>query len=141
MKTIWVIEDGSYSDYRVVGVFSTREAAEVVHKALKGDSSYYSGEINEWPLNPAVAELNAGMSQWLVHMLKNGDTERVEKLEMARYDIQGEVRVWERTQAPAYRGKGVPDIINATVWATDKDHALKIVNEHRLRMIASGEFK
>jgi hypothetical protein len=42
--------------------------------------------------------------------------------------------------APAYRGKGFPDVLNATVWAKDAKHAAKIVNEYRTQMIANGEW-
>jgi hypothetical protein len=35
-KTVWVIEQGSYSDYRVVGVFTSRENAKRVADAIIG---------------------------------------------------------------------------------------------------------
>lgn len=63
---VWVIEDGEYSDYHVVGVFSSRENAELVRSKLK------SGDIEEWDLDPAVDKLNAGMEKFYVHMLRDG---------------------------------------------------------------------
>jgi hypothetical protein len=33
-----------------------------------------------------------------------------------------------------------PRVITALVWAKDEQHAIKIVNEHRARLIAEGEF-
>ena len=51
MTTVWVIETGEYSDYRVEGVFSTKERAEAVNAKV-------GGEVSEWPLDPAFNELN-----------------------------------------------------------------------------------
>lgn len=41
-KTIWVVEQGEYSDYRVVGVFSSQESAQVVADKLNGNYILYS---------------------------------------------------------------------------------------------------
>jgi hypothetical protein len=74
-------------------------------------------------------------------MRKDGTTERCEPFEISGYDLAGSVRMWRRTQAPAYRGKpDKPDILQADIWAKDETHAIKIANEHRTRMIASGEW-
>lgn len=137
MKTVWVIEQGTYSDYRVVGVFSDKASAQLIaDKINKPDEDGYSSEqatLAEWPLNPAVDELNAGMHQYNVLMLANGD---VEYCQCEHNLVSGAVRICRL----ALRGKGIKDVLNATVWATDDKHAIKIVNEHRARLIASGEF-
>ena len=140
MKTVWVVEDGEYSDYRVVGVFTTLESARLVVDAITAGESYSRPTIAEWALDPAIEDLNAGRNQWLVYMLKNGDTERVERRNLSSYDLAGGIRIWKRSKAAAYKGTGVPDVLDATVWATDSQHAIKIVNEHRLQMIAAGKF-
>ena len=36
-KSVWVIEKGSYSDYRVVGVYSTQERAKLVCEHINKD--------------------------------------------------------------------------------------------------------
>lgn len=133
-KSIWVIEDGCYSDYHVVGVFTSLAAAEDIQKIT-------GGSINEWPLDPAVEEVRAGMRLHSVLMLRNGDVEHAEECEPSAYDIGGSHRIWERSKAPAYRGRGIPDALHSHVWATDKAHAIKIVNEHRAELIANGEWK
>lgn len=133
-KTIWVIEDGEYSDYRVIGVFSSEANARAVQALLGGD-----GDVSEWPLDPAVAEINAGMSRWEVLMLRDGTTERVDRdTEVARYDLTGSHSLWRRSQLSWANGK--PDCLKATVWASDATHAVKIANEIRARMIAEGEW-
>lgn len=133
MKSVWVIEDGSYSDYHVVGVYDSKEKAERVRAAV-------GGEVAEWPLNPSYDHICAGLVPFDVVMLRDGTTERVDPREVCQYNIwaDGRAFVWRRTQAPAYRGTGIPDALNATVWARDAKHAVKSANEIRARMIADG---
>jgi hypothetical protein len=139
VKKIWVIEEGSYSNYRVVGVFSSRKNAEVVAKALK--SGYDNPTIACWALDPIIEELSKGLRQHLVLMLRDGTVERIGATELTSYEISGSASIWRRSSAPAYKGKGVPDCLQATVWAKDEKHAVKIANEIRGRMIANGEWK
>lgn len=132
-KTVWVVEDGEYSDYHVVGVFTSRENAERI-KQLCG------GEVSEWPIDPAIEELNAGLWPYSVCMAIDGTTERVTRVDtMSYYSLNDGVRLWKRTQAPAYRGTpGVQDAIFGTVWAESEQHAVKIVNEKRTAYLATG---
>jgi hypothetical protein len=139
MPTVWVVEQGSYSDYRVVGVFSSEANAKQIADALGGDTR--DATVAEWPIDPVINELRQGFKRYLVDMRKDGTTERCEPFEISGYDLAGSVRMWRRTQAPAYRGKpDKPDILQADIWAKDETHAIKIANEHRTRMIASGEW-
>ena len=74
-RTIWVIERGSYSDYRVLGVFSTKANAERVLAMIEPDDDPPS--ITEWPLDPAVTELGCGAipngtGSWRVMVRWNG---------------------------------------------------------------------
>lgn len=139
-KTVFVIEQGEYSDYRVVGVFSTKKKAQTVYDALKaaGNSDLHD-KISEWTLDPFVLELQKGYSPFVVIMLKDGTVERCDRREFSSYCSNS--FLWKRTEAPAYKGKGIPDALNATVFARNEKHAIKIANEHRTKMIANGEWK
>lgn len=98
--------------------------------------------VDKWPLNPVVAELRKGYRQFSVLMLITGALEgEVRRHDVSSYQLSGAVYVWERTKAPAYKGTNTPDVLQATVWAKNEKHAVKITNEHRLAMIASGKFK
>lgn len=144
--TVWVVERGSYSDYHVVGVFSSRENADRIADALNqpdedGIKPSDEATVVEWPLDPAIGEMNAGLSQWLVWMLRDGTTEKCEPIELSSCDLVGRVAIWQRSKAPYYQRRGgAPDCLDATVWAKDAEHAVKIANEHRTRLIASGEW-
>lgn len=139
MKKIYAVNAGSYSDYRVIALFSTESLAREFMAAVP-DGDY--NEIEEYELNPNTADLiRRGYSIWDVHMLRDGDTERVTRNTPDLYDVRNiGHRIWRRTQAPAYKGKGIPDILTSTVWAKNETQAVKIVNEHRAQMIASGEW-
>ena len=139
MARIWVIEQGSYSDYRVVGVFSSKVNAEVV----KGKLSVSFGEeptIAEWTLDPAVDEINAGLTVWLGAMLRDGTVEQCVPWEINGYDLNEDLRIWERASAPAYKGQGIQDCLHGKVWAKDAEHAIKIFNEKRVQLIASNKW-
>lgn len=140
MKKIYAVNSGCYSDYRIVALFSTPERAQEFMAAVP-DSDY--NDVEEFELNPDTADMiKRGYSLWSVHMLRDGNTERVsQRRDLSLYDV-GDVghRIWRRTQAPAYQGRGIPDILTSTVWAKSEKAAVKIVNEHRAQMIASGEW-
>ena len=139
MASVWVVETGEYSDYRVVGVFSSKENAQQIADTLH--ASYDEATVSEWPLDPAVLELRQGFTRFLVDMRVDGTIERCDRSEPNAYNIAGSVSMWRRTQAPAYRGNpDKPDVLQVETWARDEQHAIKITNEHRIRFIASGEW-
>jgi hypothetical protein len=141
VSTIFAIEKGEYSDYRVVGIYSTKEVAEKVCDAINVNEDWGKATVSEWPLDPAVDALNAGHSMHRVLMRRDGTVEECRRQDITSYEVAGECHIWRRSTAPAYRGKGVPDVLQATVWAEDTQHAIKIVNERRGQMIAMGEWE
>lgn len=139
--TVWVVEEGEYSDYRVVGVFSSKEYAQQIADVINGTGGYRDATVAEWPLDPAVHELRQGFKRFVVDMRKDGTVERCEQQTISGYQLSGDVHIWRRTQAPAFRGNpDKPDVLQAEVWAEDETHAVKIANEHRTQKIASGEW-
>lgn len=139
MKSVWVIEQGSYSDYHVVGVFSSKKNAELILNILS--DKWDEPTIAEWTLDPAVEGINAGLTQWIGAMLRDGTVERCEPWEVSGYDLDEDLRIWHRSTAPAYRGKGIQDCLHGKVWAKDQAHAIKIFNEYRTQMIAANKWK
>lgn len=141
-ESIWVIEQGEYSDYLVVGVFSSKENAMVVCKAINGDKGggFYPATVAKWVLDPGVEDLNAGRNVYLVHMLRDGNVEKLEMKEFSGFDLDAEPHIWRRSSVPYWHGKGAKDCLCATVFADDDRHAVKIVNEKRAQMIAMGQW-
>lgn len=141
MKTVWVVEQGSYSDYRVVGVFSSKKNAELVADKVNRSSLYDAATVAEWPIDPGVEGLNKGYKVWLGDMLFDGTVERMEEWDFNSFYSIGGLRLWERSKAPAYNGKGVPDCLHGQVLAKNRTHAIKIFNDRRAEMIATGQWK
>jgi hypothetical protein len=139
---VWVIEQGEYSDYRVVGVFSSYENAKLIADAINGyDGSSDDAEIREWDMDPAVSEIRKGLKRYFIHMERNGDVVRCDPQSVSTYSLVNKFYVWRRSTAPAYIGQNKSDLLDATVWARDGKHAVKIANEKRSQMIADGEWK
>lgn len=135
MAKVWAIENGSYSDYHIVGVFSTQENAERVL------ASGVPGDIVEWELDPGIANMNAGLTPFRIAMLRDGTTEKCDK--MWPTFKPSEPKVIERSgwpHMPSLPGYNGPDFLEAIVLARDETHAVKIVNEHRARLIAANEW-
>ena len=130
---VYAIEEGNYSSYHVIGVFSTRENAERVVEAIE----YGSQDIKEWKLDPTIKEMNAGLSPFSVRMDCFGQTESCEH---GDYPIYGaRLSVWKKTDAPAFKKiENISDMVTGTVWAKDKQHAIKIANEYRSAQIAQN---
>ena len=138
MKTVWVVEQGSYSNYRVVGVFSTQANAELVKEKINAQESYEPAEVAEWPFDPGIEGLRNGYTPWTVLMRRDGTVESIEQGPYRNTTI----RLWERTQSPYYQRRNAPDVLHGTaVWAKDEAHAIKIMNEYRAQFIALGKWK
>jgi hypothetical protein len=138
MKKVWVLEGGEYSDYHVSGIYSSRENAQLVQEALDPDCRE---AVVEYVLDPAVDEIRANMKMFRVFMLKSGEVERIIDSQLQGYQLTNAVAIWRRAKAPAYRGSGIKDCLDASIWAKDEQHAIKIVNEYRTQKIANGEWK
>lgn len=133
-RTVWLIEQGCYSDYYVVGVFSSKVNAELVCGKIQDE--YDKPKVVEWELDLDVAELSRGHTPFLVHMWRDGTVERGEPREYSGYGLEREPWLW-RDRRASERGRKLV----MTVLAKDLRHAVKIVNEHRVRLIAEGQWE
>ncbi len=61
MTSIYVLTEGDYSDYHIVGVYSTKELAEEAQSLYKGS------QIEEYDLDN-IPEHPPGMSAWFVRI-------------------------------------------------------------------------
>jgi hypothetical protein len=141
VKTVFAIEQGCYSDYRVVGVYSSREAAERVCEVVNAATSYEKATVEEWPLNPGFDGINAGHKQFRVFMHRDGSVESAELYELIGHQLEDYTTILRRSQHPSTHGRNAKDVLLAIVWAKDAHHAIKIVNERRGQMIAMGEWE
>ena len=119
---LYMVTDGHYSDYSVRGIYSTQEKAEWAKKVYKADN-----EIDEIELD-ALPESPPGMLWYSVDMDAQGNGMSVE-VENAEYAHKDEWRPY---------GDGVR--VAFYMWAKDEAHAVKIANERRGILIATGQW-
>ena len=130
-KTVWVVERGEYSDYCVVGVFSSKEKAEAAC-AITGET------VAEWPIDPYCEEWIQGRKPYYLHMGRDGTASHISINDSLSGGSEHPPRIYGKmTYAD---GTPNPSKMVGIFWATDEQHAVKIANEHRIRAIANGEW-
>ena len=128
---VFVVTDGWYSDYHIMCVCSTREKALeaiAVHSLVEANIDEY--ELDAFNVPPA------GMSRWIVQMEVNGDTRDAFT---TPFPITGQIAPTKTDIAR--RNTHIYPPFSCQCWARDREHAIKIANEHRVQAIASGELK
>lgn len=125
--TIYVVTSGCYSDYRIQGVFSTRELAEKLAAHHKSNS----GDVEEYVLDKK--SLPEGMFKYQVVFDREGNTRVYQQAPSEE----------ERTMPYGYTLEGFKkdDTMQTHCWATDEAHAAKIANERRVQIIAEGRWE
>ena len=119
MSTIWGIESGSYSDYQVDAMFSTREKAEAYL------SEYVKiipdARLGKWELDPEPPVAIVGIT---VYMAKDGTHQvgHVRQYDSVRHTI-GFDYYWAGN-------------MHWTVATDDPERAVKAVNEKRTQALA-----
>lgn len=106
---IYVVTDGEYSDYHIVGVFTSKEKAEIVHKL------YPDSYIEEYDLD-VVPEHPPGMVAWSVRIMVN-DTSDITVRQNP--PMEAYAHMWEGNQH-------FPASYNVGCWARNEEHAKKI---------------
>lgn len=132
MTLVWTVEQGEYSDYSVLGVFSTKENAERVATIVGGGA-----EVVERRLDPIIEDLNEGRNFYYVSMLKDGTVTRVERDTPSSYNIDG----FDSFPWIDHRQHELGTYYSTFAWAKDDVHAVKIVNERRVQKIANNEWR
>jgi len=116
MTSIYVLTEGDYSDYHIVGVYSTKELAK------EAQSLFKNSQIEEYGLDN-IPEHPPGMSAWFVRIsdgkLDDIYTHQVNPFEetVPLLESQGEFEYKYNNGETAYF---------VYCWAIDEDHAEKI---------------
>lgn len=106
-NTIYVLTEGDYSDYHIIGVYSTKELAE------KAKFVYPNSEIEEYSLDN-VSQYPPGMRAWFVN-IENG-----------KLNYTGQINPDTGVPSEHSYDYGENDSYNVYCWATDEEHAQKI---------------
>ena len=124
-KSVWVIEGGEYSDYRVEGIYSTRHNAQL---AFDNGLGNYEMEINEWPLDVNVDKIKKRLRPMRVEISINDSANASVFGTSPRFANDPEIsEIYNKS-----------NFLHTHMWAKDEKHALKIASERRARWIANG---
>lgn len=150
---VYIVTAGSYSDYHICAVYDTKEAAEYhVEHLLGGERDY--AMVEEHELNPHRQIISDGLKPFVVEMGRDGTTYAVRAAPadnvVGAQDYLGLSRTiyrtlmeesgirWLSREENLAIAERVPIIGTFHVLATDGQHAVKIANERRARLIAEN---
>jgi hypothetical protein len=124
MATAYMVTQGRYSDYGVVGVFTTREKAEAFMALFPPQRDEL--RIEEVELD-ALDGVPVGRRPFKVKFDKEGNStsKPCDPVGMEEY----------------CRAYGDDVHMTTDCWAADEQHAVKIANERRVMAIASGDWE
>lgn len=121
---IYLVTDGSYSDYHLCCVCSTPEKAEEAKVLYQADNDVEVYELDGLPDHPA------GMLPFCVQMDAEGFASDVSR-ESVDYCVE---------QKPDWEPYGDDASVAFHMWATDEKHAVKIANERRIVLLATHQW-
>lgn len=134
MKKIWVLEQGSYSDKKVIGVFSSEDNAIRAQKIVD-DIDFPDSCITEWVLDSGIDCINSNRYVYdIIIEIESGNVYKCNRLPML-----GPIRS-TYTKLDSDYWKCFPDVtfgesLLVSCMARDNIHAIKIANEKRLQFI------
>jgi hypothetical protein len=130
MKEIYLVSQGCYSDYGVIGVFEKKEDAQLFIDKFSTEDSYDKMEIEIRVLNPFIPELKQGLKSYRVRMEKNGNVRECER--------QNSVPSINVTKEFFF---DIQLRLVVDCMAADNEHAIKIANERRIAALAENRWR
>lgn len=129
MSTIYLVSKGDYSEYHVLAVFDDKAKAERYAELERG-------YVEEYQLNPEFREPPNGWFAWSVQMDRDGN------------GVYGVTRVYQMSASSSIDDvnfeygwqptRGVRPAVSFYVWGKDEEHAIKVANEKRVALVATG---
>lgn len=114
MDEVYIVTNGECSDYRIRGVFTSREAAEAYARLI-------NGKVEPWEVDVPKEE----WTQVAVGMNRQGQVGH----SVVEHSLRPE---------PGFRWYGRADYFVWVVVTDNEERAVKVVNEKRAQIIAAG---
>ena len=145
---LWCLTSGEYSDYGIVGIFSSLDKIkEYIEYSNRITINYYKEQypeesdeellLHKWSSfhTPFEIEVDDFISSndkfpYRIYMCKNGDTTSIY--------TEDDIHIDEYFFNKHKNSNNIWDI-GFVINAKDKEHAIKIANERRVQLIANGE--
>jgi hypothetical protein len=135
---VYAVTRGSYSDYTIEAIFTDKTRAE---SYLSGLDRNDDPNIEEFDLDPEEPgqRVPAGYFLFLVAMFDTGATREIYRKASGGQFMDDKKPEWKVLKP--YYTSNEPPVLFATVLARSEKHAVKIVNERRASLIASGNWR
>jgi len=130
---VYLVSEGCYSDFTIIGAFSTPEKA-------KDAADYFNANehIDEYEIDQDAKQRPVGMKSFSVTMDREGN---VVKDEWSHTNVIHECSGSNADNDVIYPYggyRGMPTHASFHVWARDEEHAVKIANEKRGALLLSN---
>lgn len=119
---VYLVTSGDYSDYHILGAYSSRELAEEAQALFAADS------IEDWDLDKTI-DHPQGMLMYRVLMDIDGNVQPPVESVSIEYHL-----------APSWCPFGNKTTVVFYEWAEDETHAIKIAGEKRAELIAMNKW-
>ena len=129
MKEVYVVTAGEYSDYSVCAIFTEKKLAQKYIDSFKEERYNDFNKIEVYSLNPYEQELKEGYSPYFVRMDKEGNVEEC-YISNSYYSFTDKISY----------GFDIKNNLYYAVFAKSAEHAIKIVNEKRVQLIATDSW-
>lgn len=141
MTKVYAVSSGEYSDYGIEHIFSTKEKAEEFIKLQTeyGDRWAHYNEVEEYELDPEIKVPYKGHKFkffYYLNMDKDGNTSNSYKYNMniiAPEDAKEDLYLTE-----SYRDNII--VLAGVVNAENMEHAVKIMNERRIKILLQNKW-
>lgn len=130
MSTIYVVTDGCYSDFHVEGIFDDKAVADALVEHLNGHDKDGDSYVTEYVLNERAPEIREKRFQFYVSMQRDGTS-----YVSPEFNYNDDPLHMKHSPFPTDKS-----CLAGIVYASSKEHAVKIVNERRTQLIAQNEW-
>ena len=121
MSKMYVVTVGEYSDYRICGVFDLENLAQ---KFIDSFGEKNNMNIEEYSLNPYSIEMSKDYKPFFIRMTSAGECTQAK----SGIDFNSDTCYGFDNKNQLY----------CSVFAKDEKHAIKIVNEKRIQILAAN---
>jgi len=128
MSKVFVVTRGSYSDYGISGIFTTRKLAQAFIASFKKGYNEFN-DIETWTLNPFEIALKKGYKPYFLRIDKKGNTSNI-KITDNSYGFEENM----------IYGFDVNNHMYLYTYALSPEHAIKIANEKRIQILAKDKW-
>jgi hypothetical protein len=128
METVWIVTQGEWEDYQLVGVFADEKSAMEMVKLIGNEEvKYYEHKLDSIPDHPEGCQL------YIVWMRRDGTIDGVKREYDPSYMYDA-----KNLKCPEMIYQSRQRMFNC--WAHSKEHAVEVVSNWRIDLLANNRW-